>query len=77
MYVLSIWLFSELVFVACVAAGRCASWGMDNPQGTLSRRKNVDFTYCFGCGPNILHPEGTKYVGGHCNVPHIYNNTMI
>ncbi|XP_051196358.1 uncharacterized protein [Lolium perenne] len=58
-------------------AGRCASWGMDNPQGTLSRRKNVDFTYCFGCGPNILHPEGTKYVGGHCNVPHIYNNTMI
>uniref|UniRef100_A0ACD5Z532 Uncharacterized protein n=2 Tax=Avena sativa TaxID=4498 RepID=A0ACD5Z532_AVESA len=58
-------------------AGRWAGWGMDNPQGTLPKRKNADFTYCFGCGPNVFHPKGTKYVGGHCNVPHIYNNAMI
>ncbi|KAK1616150.1 hypothetical protein QYE76_021667 [Lolium multiflorum] len=57
-------------------AGRKAGWGVENPQGT-SPEKDVDFTFCFGCGPNIFHPKGTKYAGGHCTVPHIYNSAMI
>jgi hypothetical protein len=73
---MSIWSFSEQLFVVCVAAGRKAGWGVENPQGT-SPEKDVDFTFCFGCGPNIFHPKGTKYAGGHCTVPHIYNSAMI
>ncbi|XP_047076712.1 uncharacterized protein LOC124686869 [Lolium rigidum] len=56
-------------------AGRWTGWGMDNPQGTSLERKSVDFTYCFGCGPDIFHPKGTKYVGGHGK--HIYDSAMI
>jgi hypothetical protein len=47
---------------------------MDNPPGdSLVATKNTDGTYCFACNQRMLHPEGTKYVGGHCNIPGIYN----
>uniref|UniRef100_A0ACD5YSA8 Uncharacterized protein n=1 Tax=Avena sativa TaxID=4498 RepID=A0ACD5YSA8_AVESA len=58
-------------------AGCWTGRGMDNPQGTSAESKDVDSTYCFGCGPNILHPKGAKYAGGHCAVPYIYNSAML
>uniref|UniRef100_M8CYF5 DUF3615 domain-containing protein n=1 Tax=Aegilops tauschii TaxID=37682 RepID=M8CYF5_AEGTA len=47
--------------------------GMDRPRADPSATtEKIDLTYCYACDQNMLHPEGVKYVGGHCNVPGIY-----
>lgn len=50
---------------------------MDKPAGNSLVRKNLDFTHCYACDHNMLHPKGANYVGGHSNVPGIYNGVAM
>lgn len=50
--------------------------GMDKPAAN-PLRKNLDFTYCYACDQNMMHPKGTNYVAGHCNIRGIYNGVAM
>ncbi|CAO2179726.1 unnamed protein product [Urochloa humidicola] len=66
---------SGFIVTCCEPLGHDSAVGQKfgKPEGTSAVRKNVDFTHCFACSEEMLHPRGEHYVAGHCNIPYAYD----
>ncbi|CAO2202588.1 unnamed protein product [Urochloa humidicola] len=67
---------SGFIVTCCEPLGHDSAVGQKfgKPEGTSAVRKNADFTHCFACTEEMLHPRGEHYVAGHCNIPYAYDS---